>query len=145
VISQRRLPDFDQGIPVLLTDGQAWSLRLPAISVRPKIQDGQPIDVVIGRHRIPDYEAIAAVLLATPPAPPADYWLARFRAAAALLRSNYDLADHELEQLLAHQVGEPEASARWRLIEDLFLGYQPDPKAESDGSSWGSSSAAPSA
>jgi hypothetical protein len=145
MITQRRLPDFELGLPVLLADGQAWSLRLPALSVRPKVQDGEPIGVIIGRHRIPDYEAIAAVLLSNPPAEPRDHWHARFRAAAALLRANYELHDSELEQLLAHRVGDPDASARWPVIEDLFLGYLPDPKRTADASSWDSSSVAPSA
>ena len=132
----RRRPDFKEGQPLELRDGQVWHLRLPALVLGPRYGDeGRVSSVVVGRGGVPDYDRGAAILYGEETVPREEYWRVRFACASCLLRSNYDLADGELAELLRYTVGDEDDVARWEVLDRVFLGLLPDrPKPDAGGS-----------
>jgi hypothetical protein len=124
----RRRADFRPGQPLVMRDGQAWSLRLPSLRVTPDFR-GPEVVVRVGPEGVPDYDELAAILYGETRVPAREYWAARFRVGSILLRANYDLGDAELAALLSVVKDDPEDEGRLQVIEDTFLGRLPEKPA----------------
>ena len=124
----RRRPDFAEGVPVTLADGQVWHLRRPRLTVAPAMDDDSVSGVKVGLEGLPDFDGMAAVLCGEVPAAADHGWSVRFQAGVALLRANYELAAGELQHLLAMTIGDPRSEAAEDAIVDTFLGRKRSPK-----------------
>jgi hypothetical protein len=127
--ASRRRPDFAEGQPLELRDGQVWHLRLPTLVVSPTFVDGRVADIHVGPEGVPDYDRLAAVIYGEERVKNREYWEVRFRVAAMLLTANYRLEDAELSELLSFRRGDHEDDARLQVLEDVFLGILPEKPA----------------
>lgn len=125
-----RRPDFAGGVPIMLSDGRAWTFPRPEMSdlyFRPG-PDGKPA-LAAGLTFGPEYEELVEEYLA------ADDGAAELKALAALamdlLSRNYALGPADFRALLrvrrAGDPGEAENRAMWEAIADVALGRGPKP------------------
>jgi len=114
----KRKPNFDEpnSVRVTLADGQAWAVPKPWLEIRPVFRGGKAASNYPAYTYGPELDDLLAAIAE------AEGQLEQLCAvaslAADLLRSHYDLADEDLDQLLAFRRGDP-ASAEWveRVIE----------------------------
>ena len=115
--SSLRKPNFDErnSVPVVFADGQAWHVPKPWLEVRPVFKKGKAVtsypvlthgaqlDELV--ETMADCEHLDAQVVAAA------------SLAAHLLTWHYNLADAQLDQLLAFRRGD-EASHQW--LRDVF-------------------------
>jgi hypothetical protein len=113
----KRRPTFDgaNSAPVVLADGQTWHVPKPWLEVRPIFRGGKPVSA----YRVLTCGAeLDALIEAMSDADELDAQVVGVASLAAyMLRWNYDLADAELDQLLAFRCSDPE-SLQW--MRDVF-------------------------
>jgi hypothetical protein len=128
----KRKDNFDlaDSAPVVLADGQTWHVPKPWLEVRPVFRGGKPISA----YRVLTYgaelddlvEALADLDELD------DQVIAVASLAAYMLRWHYDLADAELDQLLAFRCSDP-ASLDWMREVFAIATGRSGPKASSAG------------
>ena len=107
----RRRPDFLDGVPVRLADGQAWHLPKPKARFA-FAGDGFSVQLSCGASTTDEDRAYNAAYEANNAAVESDestfsdVVAAQMRLAAALLRRNYTLSDEEVGGLLVFSYSE---------------------------------------
>ncbi|MHB8359798.1 MAG: hypothetical protein ACYDCP_09935 [Thermoplasmataceae archaeon] len=119
----RRKPDvFDQAnsVPVVLADGQTWHLPKPWYVIRPTFDGG----VATAAYRFfsysPKLDELVELIGATDDLDAVIVGVATL--AAHILLYQYDLADAELDQLLAYRVGDPSSMDWTRAVMETATG-----------------------
>lgn len=129
---ERRKPNFDEvnSVRVVLADGQRWALPKPWVEIRPVFRNGAAVDVQVSLTYGPHIDALIASVGV------AETWGQMVSAVASLaawmLCWHYDLADDDLDELLAYRVGDPVSSAWIEQVTETATGRS-GPKAGSAG------------
>ncbi len=115
-----RKPDFEDGVRVTLSDGQDWTIPKPRFVFYPRFDsDG---NVTVGaRVRFRDDIDFEVENFVGSNDPYAEIRY-RFEVMFKLLRSNYDLSDENLSDLLAVNLSDPVSAANWRRIDRILCG-----------------------
>ena len=96
-----RRPDWQEGVAIVLANGQSWAFRRPRIQAALKVIDGR----IQLRSHFPQYaDELQALLDSTEPA--ADFPLIG-HMALILLSENYDLANEHIPQLFVVDGSDP--------------------------------------
>ncbi len=124
----KRKPNFDErnAAPVVFADGQTWFVPKPWLEIRPVFRGGKATAAYPVPTCGPELDALIEAVA------DAEDRVAQVAAvatlAAELMSWHYDLADAELDQLLAFRLAD-EASMNWiREVFDIATG-QSGPKA----------------
>ncbi len=122
-----RKPDFQEGVRIVLGDGQEWSFPLPKLRLVPcrngngditaKVKPMAGQDKILGRS--------FDLLWTLSEQEPEDAWDVRFSAASHLLLSNYNLTDDDLGELIYIDLEDPNRLDRWLQIENVLRGIAP--------------------
>ena len=124
----KRKPNFDErnAAPVVLADGQSWWVPKPWLETRPVFRGGKAVTAYPVLTCGPTLDALIEAIAEAEDGIVQISFVASL--AAHLLTWHYDLADAELDQLLAFRSAD-EASANWmREIFAIATG-QSGPKA----------------
>jgi hypothetical protein len=115
--SDCRRPDFVEGRPVALADGQEWVLPIPRVKVVPA---SNPDGIRLASDLGPEYDAILDRLVEAK----SDWqWLAAHVAAARfLLLRNYQLAEADIEGLVQFDYGDSLHDELRRAVEAAATG-----------------------
>jgi len=111
-----RREDFVEGTPVVLADGQAWSLRQPIVRFKPSRSSPSGFRTCLRLASVDDYQDLvdAYQALFTESSTAKVHELARreLAIATALLMGNYDLSEEQVESLLefSYDEGDPEGN-----------------------------------
>ena len=119
-----RKPEFSEGDWAELADGQRWNFPRPRLRFRPKFVDGK-VDVGGGRTFGPEYDESLSLILGTKEAEPFEVVTAKFDMAIRLLRSNYNLSDDEVCDLLVLETEDPTSVGRFHAVSDILAGIAP--------------------
>jgi len=122
-----RKPTFIDGHKVTLADGQAWTFPRPRIRLRPKIGVDGRVDIGGGPSFGPEYDDQLDVLFGAVDAEPVERLRVKFEVAVRLLRSNYDLTDRDVGELIVLEPGDAASDERWEQLSDVLLGSAPKP------------------
>lgn len=121
--AEKRRPEFAEGVPVALANGESWHFPRPMVRIRPRIEGGKVVDVAgsftFGRDYDRQLEAFHAASDGNEQA------VALFGMAAGLLARNYDLADDELADLFTFVVGDPAGDAMREDVMEVVIGISP--------------------
>lgn len=126
----RRDP-FSEGYAVELADGQKYVFPAVRMRVAPFEKDDGGIEVRYRPVYACDLEREIDVMFGVVDCTEMEYFEARMRTAAALLRSNYDLPRGAVTELLAHY-GDEASKARMRAISAAIVGRDPAAKDEDE-------------
>jgi len=123
----RRRDPFAGGVPVVLGDGQEWSLPRPRIGFYPGVGEdgslrfGEQPESVFGR----DYDALLDAYVEAEDGSAAIRSL--LSLAVDLLRRNYDLPPADLRTLLPRFYDDDGNTEMWRAVADVAVGRSPKP------------------
>jgi len=130
---EKRKPNWSDrdSVAVAFADGQEWRVPKPWLEIRPRFENG------VARTTYPVYTCgvrLDALLDAIADADAGfDRLAATATLAAELLSFHYDLADDDLDQLLAFRQGVPDSAAWIERVIGIATG-QSGPKVSSVGS-----------
>ena len=127
----RRRPDFVEGVPVALANGQEWHFPKPQVRIRPRIEGGKVLAVSGSFTHGGDYDKQLAAFHEA--ADGGDQAVQMFAMAVGLLSMNYTLSDDELGDLLSFVVGTEAGDAMRQELVEVVLGTSP--KLTPDGDS----------
>ena len=119
-----RRPDFQAGFDVVLGDGQTWTFPRPRLSFRPTIVNGKI--KIKGASFGPEFDPYYDVIFGV--AEHEDWGLqeAKVMIAFMLLRSNYDLPDEAVSDLLSLEPHDSKSVEMWQTIMDVVMGRDPN-------------------
>ncbi len=116
----RRRPEFAEGVPVELANGETWQFPRPQVRIRPRFEGGKVVDVAGSYIFGGDHDARMAAFHAARDG--SEQAGALFEMVASLLARNYDLSDADLSDLFTFVAGS-EAGERMRVeIMEVALG-----------------------
>lgn len=117
-----RKPGFSEGTPVVLGDGQEWTLPKPDPVIYPGMGADGRISAFVrlsyGREHDDVFDAAFA------PGPDADdeaVIMAQIHLAAMLLMDNYELPGGALAELLTVRPDQPESLAWWEAFKEAVV------------------------
>ena len=119
----KRKPNFDErnSVPVVLADGQSWFVPKPWLEIRPVFRGGRAVTAYRVLTCGAELDALVEALS------DCDDLQAQIMAiaslAAYLLTWHYDLADSELDQLLAFRQGDEASLAWFREVCQIAMGH----------------------
>lgn len=132
--TELRRPDFREGCPVVLADGQVWSVPQPVVRWLPGRSKAGFRTVVSINEQTSDYDELLT------------QWEdstnsrgrinAIFGMAAKLLRANYDLTDDQIDEILVFGATpdiDPEPARIFEEMSNIALGNGPKPSAAGTG------------
>jgi hypothetical protein len=128
----KRKPNFSErnSAPVVLADGQSWWVPKPWFEVRPVFQQGRAVNAYPVLTNGPELDELVTAMT------DCDDRMSQVTAAASLaaylLAWHYDLADPELDQLLAFRA-DNEGSLTWLREVFAIATGQSGPKVSSAG------------
>ena len=91
---------------------------------KPKFVDGK-VEVDGGATFGPEADSELEVLYGSVEVGPAEFFRVKFSLAVRLLRSNYDLTDAELAELLVLDTSDEASRARWEQFGNAMMGVVP--------------------
>lgn len=122
-----RKPGFSEGYQVTLADGQAWTMPKPRFRFRASVGPEGRTEVG-GRPTFgPEYEQSIEALYGIGDVEPIESIRVRMDMAARLLRSNYDLTDDDLGDLIVLDTSDPASEERWEELSRAVMGRVPKP------------------
>jgi hypothetical protein len=125
----RRRPEWTEGVPVTLCDGQTWHFRKPRVRWRPvKQSDGMMKTKARSAELGPEADELLGVIFADVDSPRFTFSDARFEMLSRLLLANYDLTDEDFAELVyLREDGDEAHREMWRELSALVAG-QGSPK-----------------
>jgi hypothetical protein len=111
-----RRPDFVEGEPVVLADGQTWQLRRPLVRFTPAETDSG-FAVVLSLNNDPQYGALYRRYEAVEPGCPV--MAESLALARAVLLANYDLTADQVGELLQFGASDDDPEG-WRIREEVM-------------------------
>jgi hypothetical protein len=114
-----RRPDFLPGIPVLLADGQSWSLPPAPDRSDPGTAEGGPAAAAEGGAPVLDDEATLTAILDAEDE--AERLRAELALAIALLARNYHLTPADYQEILGGDSGSPVIATLQRTLHHVAL------------------------
>lgn len=129
-----RRPEFTEGEPIVLGDGQEWSFPRPILEVYPTPGDDGVYRFEGVRRRIfgPDFERKLEAFAATAGKSYRDQLGALVQVAVDLLGRNYDLKPEDYGVMLPWRPRDDANDAMWGSIAEVVGGFAP--KADAVGS-----------
>jgi hypothetical protein len=121
-----RKPGFTDGYPVVMADGQTWTLPKPRFRLKPHRVDGK-IEILCRATFGPESDPDLDILYGAVEADYREVIRVKFAMTARLLLSNYDLTDDQLGELIVLEVGDAASDQRWDAINEAMLGIVPKP------------------
>jgi hypothetical protein len=121
-----RRPEFQEGYPVTLADGQLWHVPRPKFKFRPRFVDGK-VEIGGGATYGPESSADLDILYGIVESTGSEFLRVKFSLAVRLLRVNYTLTDDDLVELLVMEPGDKASDARWEEISNALMGTPPKP------------------
>jgi hypothetical protein len=121
-----RKPEWVEGYPVTLADGQIWHIPRPKFRFKPKFVDGK-VEIGGGATFGPDLEKETEVLYGIVDAEPSEYMRVKFAMAVRLLGANYNLTAHDFGELIVLEPGDQASDARWEELSAALMGTPPKP------------------
>ena len=133
--AEKRKPGFTPGVPIVLSDGQAWEFPRPTVAITEFIPTFGP-DGAIGagaRRRFGgDYDAKLEAFQAAGGG--VAELTALFALAVDLLGRNYDLTPAEYQRILVFRPGDETNRETWQAIANVAQGDDgPKPSPVGDG------------
>jgi hypothetical protein len=122
-----RKPGFSEGYKVTLADGQEWKFPRPRIRFRPRIGADGRVEVGGGPSFGPEYDQQLDILFGAVEAEPLEQLRVKFEVAVRLLRSNYDLTDAQLADLVVFEPDDDAGEERWDQLSRAIMGIAPKP------------------
>jgi hypothetical protein len=116
-----RKPVFSEGHPVILADGQEWTLPKPRIRFKPRIVDGK-VEIGGGPSFGPEFDDKLDILFGVAAADPV-----KFEVTVRLLATNYDLKPENFAELIVLEPDDPASDERWEQLCNAIMGIAPKP------------------
>lgn len=114
-----RRPEFREGVPIVLGDGQAWTFPKPMLVLIPD-EDGESFGP--GRSTFDAaYDAKMEAFMASED----DTLNCLLRLAVDLFRRNYDVPKGAIATLFPYRVGDEANAEMWTAIRDVAWGRSP--------------------
>lgn len=130
---EMRKPEFQDGYPVQLADGQTWFIPRPRICFYPTVVDGK-IAIGGGPTFGPEFDGMLDILFGVNDVEPQEYLRAEFEMTVRLLQANYNLTVEQIAPLITMELGNPASEARWEAIREAIRGNAPKPTADTSDS-----------
>jgi hypothetical protein len=124
--AERRKPEFSEGYPVTMADGQRWILPKPRHRFRPKIVAGR-VEIAGGATFGPESDGDLEILYGVVDVEPGEFLRIKFAMAVRLLLANYTLSDDEVAELVVLEPGDPASDERWTQMTEAIMGIVPKP------------------
>jgi hypothetical protein len=121
-----RRSGFSAGYPVILADGQEWTLPKPRIRFKPHVVDGR-IEIGGGPSFGPEFDEKLDILFGVVEVDPAERLRVKFEVAVRLLAANYDLSLDQFAELIVLEPGDPASEERWEQLCNAIMGIAPKP------------------
>jgi hypothetical protein len=123
-----RRPDFEDGTPIRLADGQEWIFPRPYIRFVPAEGEGGTL-AFGGRRRTlgPAFDRFFGAMIESDDE--TTQATAALNLAATMLLHNYDLDIGHIQTLLAYDPDSDESAAVWERIVDVAMGTSPKASA----------------
>lgn len=118
-----RRPEFLEGVPIPLADGQTWHFPRPTIDVVPEVRADGAVKLASRPSFGPGYDDLIDAFHQA--STPAEQLRALFTLAIDLLSRNYNLEPGHYPQLLRFRGGDRECETTWQQIVDVALGRGP--------------------
>jgi hypothetical protein len=126
-----RRPEFAEGVPIVLGDGQAWQFPKPAVVLNPVFDDSLEATGFQSCARFgAEYDNLVESFLQAPLGSP-ERALRLATLAARLLARNYEIERGALGHLFPFGANDAENMAMWKALAELACGVFP--KAEHSG------------
>jgi hypothetical protein len=123
---ERRKPEFSEGYPVTMADGQKWTLPKPRHRFKPKIVAGR-VEIAGGATFGPESDGDLEILYGVVDVEPGEFLRVQFAMAVRLLLANYALSDDEVAELIVLEPDDPAAAERWTELTKAITGVAPKP------------------
>ncbi len=119
-----RKPEWVEGFWVECADGQRWSFPRPKIRFKPRIVDGK---VMVGGGATfgPEFDTNMDVLFGIVESEPVERLRVKFEIAVGLLRSNYNLSDDQVCDLVVLEPDSEDGDRRWAELTNVLAGESP--------------------
>jgi hypothetical protein len=120
-----RKSTFSEGHKVVLADGQEWVFPKPRVRFKPRIAADGRVEVAGGPSFGPEYDQQLDVLFGVADVEPVEQLRVKFEVAVRLLRSNYELSDQQIADLVVFEPGDEAAEERWDQLSRVLMGIAP--------------------